>query len=140
MQLRQIVPVYLRLALGVGFLSAVADRLGLWGPPGADGVAWGSFGPFLDYTAVLNPWAPAALVPAIGWTVTGLEVVVGVLLLVGYRIRITALAAGLMLAAFGVGMTWGTGLKSALDASVLSASAGALLLSIHPRSPLSLDG
>jgi hypothetical protein len=29
------VPVYLRLALGTAFLSAVADRVGLWGPPGA---------------------------------------------------------------------------------------------------------
>lgn len=42
--------VFLRLALAAGFLSAVADRLGLWGPPGTPGVAWGGFGPFLAYT------------------------------------------------------------------------------------------
>ena len=26
---------YLRLGLGAAFLSAVADRFGLWGPPGS---------------------------------------------------------------------------------------------------------
>jgi hypothetical protein len=31
--------VFLRLALGVAFLSAVADRFGLWGPAGAKNVA-----------------------------------------------------------------------------------------------------
>jgi hypothetical protein len=31
--------VYLRLALGIGSLSAVADRLGWWGPPGTPNVA-----------------------------------------------------------------------------------------------------
>ena len=31
----------LRVALAVAFLSAVADRLGLWGPAGTGGVEWG---------------------------------------------------------------------------------------------------
>jgi hypothetical protein len=29
--------VFLRLALAAGFLSGVADRFGLWGPPGTPG-------------------------------------------------------------------------------------------------------
>src|SRR4029434_7587561 len=33
--------VYLRLSLAVGFLSAVTDRLGLWGAYGTPNVAWG---------------------------------------------------------------------------------------------------
>jgi hypothetical protein len=33
------VSVYVRLALGTAFLSAVADRFGLWGPPGARNVS-----------------------------------------------------------------------------------------------------
>lgn len=139
MRLRQLVPLYLRLALGAGFLSAVADRFGLWGPPGADGVAWGSFDAFLEYTALLNPWAPGSLVPLLGWTVTILEVALGLLLLVGYRTRPAAAGAGLLLLAFGLGMTWGTGVKSALDASVFAASAGALLLFLHPGSSLGVD-
>ncbi len=40
-------------ALAAGFLSAVADRFGLWGPTGTPGVAWGGFDPFLVYTRKL---------------------------------------------------------------------------------------
>ena len=29
--------IFLRFALAAGFLSAVADRFGLWGPPGTPG-------------------------------------------------------------------------------------------------------
>ena len=37
----QSITVYARLALGGTFLAAVADRFGLWGPPGTHNVAWG---------------------------------------------------------------------------------------------------
>ena len=46
-------PVAMRMALAAGFLSAVADRFGLWGPIGTPGVSWGGFAKFLDYTATL---------------------------------------------------------------------------------------
>lgn len=134
-----LVPVFARLALAAGFLSAVADRLGLWGPPGADGVAWGAFGPFLDSTATLNPWFPDAWIPAVGVLVTAAEVVVGLALLAGWRTRIAGAAAGFLLLAFGVGMTVGTGLKSALDASVFAAAAAGLLLARTGGGPLSVD-
>lgn len=44
----------LRLALAAGFLSAMADRLGFWGRPGAAGVAWGDWARFITYTSRLN--------------------------------------------------------------------------------------
>jgi hypothetical protein len=31
----------LRVTIAAGFLSAVADRFGLWGPPGAANIDWG---------------------------------------------------------------------------------------------------
>ena len=34
--------VYLRLALGLSFLSAIADRFGLWGVLGKPNAAWGT--------------------------------------------------------------------------------------------------
>lgn len=43
---------FARIALAAAFLSAVADRFGLWGPPGATGVAWGDLKNFNDYVAV----------------------------------------------------------------------------------------
>lgn len=116
------------MALGVGFLSAVADRFGLWGAAGARNVAWGDFGHFLAYTAKVNPYLSASLVPALGWLVTACEIVLGVALIAGVRMRAAAVLSGLLLLAFAIGMTIGTGVKTALDASVFAASAGAFLL------------
>lgn len=132
-------PLATRFALGVGFLSAVADRLGFWGAPGAEGVAWGSFPRFLAYAETLNPWFPASWIPAVGVAVTLAEVVLGLGLLAGWRTRQLGLAAGLLLLAFGVGMTAGTGVKSALDASVFAAAGAALLLLRTGGGPLSVD-
>lgn len=121
-------PAFGRIALGLGFLSAVADRFGLWGPVGAPNVAWGDFGHFLEYTARLNPYLPEALVPALGWGVTIAEAVAGVALVAGIRVRAAATLAAVLLLGFTAGMTIGTGVKSALDASVPAAAAAALLL------------
>ena len=38
----EIVRLFARFALGASFLSAVADRFGLWGPYGAKNVSWGN--------------------------------------------------------------------------------------------------
>src|SRR5437016_14526688 len=92
--------VFLRLALAAGFLSAVADRFGLWGPPGTPGVGWGGFDPFLAYTGRLLWFLPAGLVPAAGWTATLLEAALAVGLLAGVRLRAVALASGVPLAGF----------------------------------------
>lgn len=131
--------VYLCLALGVGFLSAVADRFGLWGAPGAQGVAWGNYANFLDYTAKLNPFLPGSLIPLTGWTATGAEIVLGVALILGLRMRVAAFLSGALLLMFALGMIIGMGFKAPLDYSVLTASAGAFLLSGYGRSPLSVD-
>jgi hypothetical protein len=37
------------------------------GATGASNVAWGNLERFAAYAAILNPWAPPALVPAIVW-------------------------------------------------------------------------
>lgn len=120
--------VFARLALAAGFLSAVADRFGLWGPPGATNVAWGNFSNFLEYTAKLNPWLPSSVIPILGWAVTVAEVVAAVLLLTGIWMTRAALLAAILLIGFTIGMTIGTGAKTALDASVPAAAAAALLL------------
>ncbi len=126
---RDWLPVFLRLSLAAGFLSAVADRFGLWGPPGATNVAWGDFATFSSYAAKLNPWAPAGLVPVIGWTATGMEIGLAGALLIGFRLRVVAQVAGVLLLLFAAGMTVGTGIKTALDASVLAAAGAAFALS-----------
>ena len=136
---RDILGLYLRLALGLGFLSAVADRFGLWGAYGTPHVAWGDFGHFTAYTARINPWAWASLVPVLAWTATIAEVVLALLLLAGLWIRWAGLASGVLLFLFGTGMIIGTGAKSALDASVLAASAAAFALAELAPDAWSLD-
>ena len=41
--------VFLRLAVGVSFLSAVADRFGFWSAYGQPNVAWGIYARFVTY-------------------------------------------------------------------------------------------
>src|SRR5215212_8665590 len=80
-------PVAMRMALAAGFLSAVADRFGLWGPIGTPGVSWGGFAKFLDYTATLLPYLSTTLVAFAGWAAAVAETVLGVALLAGVRVR-----------------------------------------------------
>ena len=121
--------IFLRLALAAGFLSAVADRFGLWGPPGTPGVAWGGFDPFLAYTGKLLWYLPPALVPAAGWAAT----VLAVGLVAGVRLRVVALASGVVLWVFAATMTVALGPEPPLSSSVWSAAVGAFLLaSLRP--------
>jgi len=130
--------VLLRLALGFSFLSAVADRFGLWGAYGQPHVAWGDFARFVAYTGKLNWFVPTTLLPALAWASTFAEILLGVALVVGLFTRIAALLSGLMLLAFALAMTFALGVKAPLDLSVFSASAGAFLLAAYGSYPLSL--
>lgn len=132
--------LYLRLALGIDFLSAVADRFGLWGPSGTPSVAWGNFHNFLAYTAKLNPWFPASWIPTIGWIATLCEICFGIALVVGYRTRMAAVLSGLLALGFATGMIFGIGIHAPLDYSVFAVSASAFLLAGAERYPWALDG
>jgi hypothetical protein len=73
-QVHSLGSVVLRCGLGLGFLSAVADRFGLWGAFGQPNVGWGNFSRFLEYTHTLNWYLPAAMIPALGVIATGVRV------------------------------------------------------------------
>lgn len=128
-----------RIAIGIGFLSAVADRFGLWGPPGAPGVTWGNVAKYNAYVAQLNWFVPAVLIPFVGWAATIAELVLGVTLLVGWQLRWSALLSALMLAAFGLTMTLALGPHAPLSYSVFSAASAAFLLfAIQPANGAAL--
>lgn len=118
----------LRAALALSFLSAVADRFGLWGPPGAPNVAWGNFEAFLQYTRVLLPFVPAPLIPMAGWTATVSEVVLALGLLAGFQLRWFALGSAGLLLSFGLSMTLALGPEPAFSCSVWTAATAALVL------------
>jgi uncharacterized membrane protein YphA (DoxX/SURF4 family) len=130
---------FLRCALGLGFLSAVADRLGLWGAFGQPNVEWGNFSRFLDYTHTLNWYVPAVMIPPLGVIATGAETLFGLLLLIGWQTRATALLSSCLLLTFGVAMTLALGIKAPLNFAVFTGVGGALLLATCESFPLSVD-
>lgn len=131
--------VFLRITLGISFLSAVADRFGLWGAYGQPNVAWGDFSRFVAYTGKLNWFAPTAVIPALAWAATFAEILLGLALVLGFFTRVAALLSGLMLLVFALTMTFALGVKAPLAFSVFSASAGAFLLAAYGKYPLSMD-
>lgn len=131
--------VVLRCGLGLGFLSAVADRFGLWGAFGQPNVEWGTFSRFLEYTHTLNWYVPANMIPLLGGFATGAELLCGLLLLVGWHTRAAALASGLLLLTFGTAMTLALGVKAPLNFAVLTGVGGAWLLATCERFPFSVD-
>ena len=117
-----------RWALAISFLSAVADRFGVWGPPGAALVGWGDWQHFIVYTAKLNSFLPATLIQPAGVLATILEIIFAVALIAGIFLRYTAYASAMLLLLFALTMTYALGIKAPLNYSVFSAAAGAFLL------------
>jgi putative oxidoreductase len=120
--------LYARIALGAAFLSGIASRFGLWGT----NVGYGNFANFVRYTAEVNSFMPAFTIPFLAWTATAAELVLGIVLIFGVRLRWAALGSALLLLLFGTAMAISFGIKSPLDYSVFSASAAALLLALNP--------
>jgi len=119
----------LRVALAFSFLSAVADRFGLWGQFGS-GVAWGDFERFTAYTAQLLWFLPSSLVSPAAILATAAEVVVAGGLLIGWRLHWWAFAAAALLLSFALAMTGALGVKAPTDYSVWTAAAAAFLLGV----------
>jgi len=141
-QISQAALRYARVALGVSFLSAVADRFGILGRYGG----WGNFAAFTAYTARVNAFMPMSTIPFLAWSATVGEIVCGLgLLIYGLlpaRIAaasrlpgLFAFASSILLLLFAIAMAISLGPKKPLDYSVFSASACALLLAIYPTSP-----
>jgi uncharacterized membrane protein YphA (DoxX/SURF4 family) len=125
--LERLAILYVRIALGSAFLSAVADRFGLWGKYGG----WGNFANFTKYTAEVNSFMPAFIISFLAWAATIAELSLGILLILGLWTRWVGLCAAALLFLFAISMAISFGLKSPLDYSVFSASAGALLLALY---------
>ena len=130
----------LRVALAFSFLSAVADRFGLWGQFGIAGVAWGDFERFTAYTARLLWFLPPSLVSPAAILATAAEVIVAGGLLVGWRLHWWAFATAALLLSFAVAMTAALGVKAPSDASVCTAAAAAFLLGVVALREHGADG
>jgi putative oxidoreductase len=128
----KIAPLILRLALGLTLLSAVADRFGIWGPPGGTTVAWGDWTHFVAYTAKVNSFLPSSLAPALAIIPTAGEALLGIALILGLFRRPVAFASALLFALFAGAMTLSFGVKAPLNFSVFVDFAAALILGVWP--------
>ena len=102
-------------------------------------VSWGSFHNFLLYTAKLNPWCPAACLPALGVAVTIAEAGLGILLILGFFTRVAALLTGMITLAFAAAMTFVLGVHAPLIYSVFVFSAASFFLAAQTPDNLSID-
>src|SRR5437660_7969990 len=135
----EIVRLFARFALGGSFLSAVADRFGLWGPYGAKNVSWGDFAHFVEYTGAVMSLCPSSLTVSFAWAATVAETLFGILLIAGFKIRMTSVLSGLLLLSFAMGMVTGLGIKTPFDYSVFSAAAAAFLLAFWEPDRFTLE-
>ncbi|MEL0454641.1 DoxX family protein [Flavobacteriaceae bacterium SZ-1-7] len=133
---KKLIKLFLRLAISIGFLSAAADRFGIWSNEVS---VWGNWDSFLSYTEIINPWFPKSLIPTIGILVTAAEVVFAIFLIIGFKTELFAKFSGVLLLIFALSMSFSTGIKGPLDFSVFTASAAAFALSLMKEKYLELD-
>jgi uncharacterized membrane protein YphA (DoxX/SURF4 family) len=131
----QIPQLFLRLAVSVTMLSAVADRFGFWGKDSA----WGNWANFEKYTQQLTFFLPESFSTISAYAATSLEILFPLMLITGWKTRIAAYGSGFLLLVFALSMTVALGPKAPLDFSVWVGSAGAFLLAVQSRYFFSID-
>ncbi|MBD0259572.1 MAG: DoxX family membrane protein [Cytophagales bacterium] len=120
--------LFLRLALGVGFMLPVLDRLGWLGLPGTGTVNWGDWKHFVAYTHALVPYVSRPLADALAGLATVAETVFAICLIVGYQLRYMALGAALLTFIFGICMATSTGLAAPFNYPVFVFTGAGLVL------------
>jgi uncharacterized membrane protein YphA (DoxX/SURF4 family) len=131
--------LYVRVALGAAFLSAVADRFGFWGASGKPNVAWGDFQHFTQYAGMVNSFLPARVIPVLAWMATIAETTFGLGLILGIYKQAMAIGSAILLLMFALAMSISFGIKAPLDYSVFTASAAAFLLFATQAGPVNED-
>ncbi|CAL1518584.1 DoxX family protein [Chitinophaga sp. MM2321] len=111
---KKAIKLFLRFAISIGFLSAVADRFGMLNKEIS---VWGNWDNFLDYTRLIIPWIPNSLIPIMGATATAAEIVFAIFLIIGFKTELFAKLSGFLLLIFALSMTFSTGIKGAFDYS-----------------------
>ena len=124
--------LFLRLALGIDFILPVMDRFGWLGAPGNPTVGWGNWSIFLDYTNSLMPYLSRPLANVMAIIATAGELVFGILLIIGYKIRLAAIGSFLLTLMFALSMLIFANYRAPFNYSVFVVSASGLLLATIP--------
>lgn len=129
----------LRLALGIGFILPVLDRIGALGAPGSNGVGWGNWSNFVDYTNSLMPYVNRSLAEIAGLIATIAEGVFGVLLIIGYKTKWAAYGSFALTLIFALSMGCFLHYRAPFNYSVFVVSFSSLLLAALPLHKWSVD-
>jgi len=132
--------LYLRIALGIGYLVPALDRLGIWGKYGAENISWGDWEHFINYAQEVMSFLPLSFVTVFAAIATIAEIIFGILLLAGKWTQITAFGSGCLALLFAVSMAISFGIVSPLSYSVFTVSAASFLLATIGPYKWSMDG
>lgn len=124
--------LFLRLALGLGFLLPVMDRLGWLGTAGENGNAWGNWHTFVSYTHTLVPFVKLSIANIMAIIATAAEIIIGICLIIGYKTRIAAVGSFLLSLIFAICMFIFLMPRAPFNYSVFVVSAASLLLASIP--------
>jgi uncharacterized membrane protein YphA (DoxX/SURF4 family) len=113
-------------------LSAVADRFGLWGAHSS----WGNWQNFEKYTAEITSFLPGIFSKCSAYAATFFEIILSVMLVLGFKTKLAATGTGILLLIFALSMSISLGIKAPLDYSVWVGSAAAFLLAAQNDKPL----
>ncbi|MDQ0636904.1 putative oxidoreductase [Pedobacter sp. W3I1] len=132
--------LFLRLALGIGFILPVMDRFGWLGAPGSPTVGWGNWSVFLDYTNALMPFLARPVANVMAILATAGELVFGIMLIIGFKIKLAAIGSFLLTLAFALSMLIFANYRAPFNYSVFVVSASSLLLVTLPSYKWSMEG
>lgn len=124
-----IAQLFLRIALGTGFILPVMDRLGILGPYGSPNVAWGDWQHFINYTNTLMPFLNHFLANIVGVIATVSEATFGICLIIGFKIKQVSLGAAILTLIFGLCMAVFIGISAPFNYPVFVFTGAGLVLS-----------
>lgn len=129
----------LRIVIGIGFLLPVFDRLGIFGNPGEPNVIWGDWKSFVGYTNLLIPYVSPTIASYLGTLATALELVFGIMLIVGYKTRYVAYGSFALTLSFALSMMFFLHIRAPFNSSVFVVCFSSLTLATFSTFPWSLD-
>jgi putative oxidoreductase len=131
--------LFLRLALGIGYLVPGLDRLGAWGKNGQPGISWGDWQHFVEYAGEVMSFIPHSFVNVFAVIATIGEISFAILLLLGKWTKLAALGSGVLALLFAISMAISFGIVSPLSYSVFTVSAASFLLATIDKYRWGLD-
>jgi uncharacterized membrane protein YphA (DoxX/SURF4 family) len=131
--------LFTRIALGLGFLLPVFDRFGFLGAPGSGKVAWGDWSHFVAYTNQLMPFTNLYTANIAGLLATMAECVLGLCLIIGFKVKWMGLGAAIITLTFALFMIISLGISAPFNYPVFVFTGAGLLLYTHHSFPWSID-